>query len=550
MLKSGMECDIGCPEQCALKNIRNRVDAVKAAAALMPSANPNFGINSFTTRKADTQVIQTIKVVNGEASMGCRTFNEDGSFTLNANKEFAIEADPKGNPIQQAILTHLGQRLIEEGSEMKVPYDEFISEPLCASVAGIRNVIDGRYESSNKGAFCMETVSHGGGNFTIVPNSELVRLLDQEIPLEVALAHMCHAHSGTKNYPKRTNCFYHTDCRSGCGILRTLNIDPSQTKALTEKTNIAGSPEAYTTANLEEFWKYVQRLNRNRRTRLRTLLTEDIKLSETEAIILVGSDGKGERQYQSKSDMVCLGVNTFDPDLINYAYSKLDNAGIINTIESYSDASKAVYLLNSQSPLSYVRGNSNSVYPDYLLHSRIVAGEDYLHQTIRLKIVEEMTARSEVGKRIREKMKDQLNLQRKIMAGGIYRDAVLFDENSQYYSERSPVSFGFKIPFLRTVQRRLDFALIDLVDPVNIENFDIENYPSATVDRIEYFVENGVIAKKEGREVREAYLWFLQRYHEIQNFYLHMQSPIKVNFDVNKFQHYSEIIRRFSFLKN
>lgn len=546
-----MECSIDCPEECVLKNIKSRADAIKAAAALMPLTNPNYGVNGFITPQQGipTQIVQTIKVRGPETTMECRTFREDGSFVLNGNQEFRVDITPQGNPIQQAILTHLGQQLKEQGSEMVVPYDQFIAPPLFASIAGIRSVVDGRYESPNGGAFCMETVNNGGGNYSVVPNSQLSALLEQGVPLEVAVAHMCHAHSGTKNHPRRTNCFYHSDCKAGCGILRTLDIDPSQTHALTEKSNIATNPEAYTTANLEEFWNYVQRLNRNRRTRLRTLLTEDVRLSDSQAIILVGSDGKGERQFQSKSDMVFLGVNGFDQEIINYVYAKLDNEGIGNTIETPTNISNAICLLNSQGPLSYVRGNLNSVYPDYLLHSRIIAGEENLHQTIRLKIIEEMIAENKLGNRIREKMKAQLNMQRKVMKSGIYREAVLFDKKSQYYSEQTPQGFGFKIPFLRAVQRRLDFALIDFVDPAKIDMFDIENYPSATVDRIGYFVEKGVIPAKEGKEVREAYLWFLQRYHEIQNFYLHMQTPIKVDYDRDKFQHYSEIVRKFSFLE-
>jgi hypothetical protein len=545
-----MTCEVGCPQECILKNIKSVNDAKKIAGSVVPKTNPSLGFNNFYIHKEDEeiQVVQSVVIGDEQATLTCKSIFDEGDPRENYKEIIRTPIDPQGNMIQQAILEHVGTKLLLNGVDTTVPFSEFMTEDgLGASMSGVLKVIKGREDSPNKGAFCLDVLSSQPGNHYIVPNRELNKLILQGLPLEVGVAHMCHSHSAATGHVSRTNCFYHSECRAGCGVLRSLGIEPDDTQGLINKFNITKWDESYTTSDLEYFWTYVQKLNRNRRARLREELTSEISLDKDAAIVLVGSDGKGERQFQSKSDLVFLGMSNFDPDLAKYFYDCLRRQKLMDSIEEYKDLSKGIYLLDGEIPLSYVTGNKSAVYPDYLLHSRMICGDDKLHNQVRHEVVREMTGNNELGRRIREKMRDQLNLQRGAISQGIYREGVLFDDQFQYYSETQPFSYGFKFPFLRTIQRRLDFTLISIVNDIGIGNFDVANYPTATVDRIKYFIEQGVMDLEQGMHIREAYLWFLQRYHEIQNNYLKAQEPTKLVYDKEKFKYYSELVKQFSF---
>jgi len=133
------------------------------------------------------------------------------------------------------------------------------------------------------------------------------------------------------------------------------------------------------------------------------------------------------------------------------------------------------------------------------------------------------------------------------MLTGISRGVVEFtiDPPIQYYNETGKVfAQGFKHSFLRAVQRKLDLLTVDLVKKkiVDIEQL-AEELPTNTIERIEYIA--GKTNLKDSKQVQEAYLWFLQRYHEIQEQYKDQCGPKSLSFDPISFAEHKRVISDF-----
>jgi len=277
-------------------------------------------------------------------------------------------------------------------------------------------------------------------------------------------------------------------------------------------------------------------------------ILKETHLSRDACLITVGSDGKHERHAQSQTEFV-LVINTHDNGSVKEK--------VMKTILSHPEelrpdmrpyGSIEVKIIHSDTPCSYVYNEISHIYPDRYLNSSLIGGNKQTFFKLREKVLNEMTDASDLGKRIRGKMKDQLRDYEKATDSGIFRGVINFDHvhGIQYYSEVPPLQTGFKSAFIRGVQRKFDILTAKKIRASQLTPSDTAaNLPSATIDKFEFFQQRGFIPAAMATETAEAYAWFLQQYHHIQEHYKDIHQPISLQSKPVDFIHYSQIIKKF-----
>lgn len=274
-------------------------------------------------------------------------------------------------------------------------------------------------------------------------------------------------------------------------------------------------------------------------------------LPTSSAIIAVGSDGKLERHPQSKTELVVVVPSNGDKgsrlskNLSRYLHHIVKDSSFdfpFNGVLEYKVVGNP-----ASPPLSYFLGRESSVYPDRIMNSQLVAGDEGLFTKLRQQVLEEIGDEGPLGKRIRRKMRQQLKDYKRAQWTGYYRQKMIFDlqENLQFYNEANDdMRTGFKMSHLRSVQRKLDILTAASVQrgllPINPQT--VRNLPTNTRDRLDYFSE---LINFNVNELAEAYLWFLQRYHQIQECYKNKRTAVSLEFDRGLFDRYNQVINQF-----
>lgn len=268
---------------------------------------------------------------------------------------------------------------------------------------------------------------------------------------------------------------------------------------------------------------------------------------ENITFVVIGSDGKNERHAQSLTELVMI---TKQPhaELRELVTEKLELHAQDCALEFSSDGLIDHTVLKDDTPLSYVHGNPRAIYPDFLLNSSLVYGDHFTHISARQRILEEMTGNDEVSKRIRSYMRKQLSSYRRAIKNGVYSGKRHFDEaESVVFYDDSQYILGFKISFLRAVQRKLDLLTIDLFSqqdfPISMDV--IQALPTRTLDRMTYLHEVRVLHPQDQTKIdqlKEAYAWFLMMHHRVQDLYKFSKDLVVMEFDAAQFQHHKEIL--------
>ena len=259
------------------------------------------------------------------------------------------------------------------------------------------------------------------------------------------------------------------------------------------------------------------------------------------AILAVGSDGKKERHPRSRTELIIVGDNLTENVL--ETTQLLDDNSEFLSLENQRIGGTEVKIFNNS--LSYYKNQTNNVYPDRILNTVFVAGNPEVHKKARIEILKEMSSASHQATIIREKMKKQLLEYLKAAKTGIYRKQPVFSitETQQYYLESSNyLTTGFKIPFLRTVQRLADLLTVKLIDDgkMSIEQAAVL-LPTVTVNRLELLSNFDYI--QNPTELVNAYTWFLQKYHHIQENNRHQPNQIStLRYNPDEFTKHSQII--------
>lgn len=267
-------------------------------------------------------------------------------------------------------------------------------------------------------------------------------------------------------------------------------------------------------------------------------------------IMTVGSDGKKERHSQSHIELaVVYSVDqlSFDP------YKDFSNA-LKDTDHGYSSDVLEVRDLNEQGQfLSHAFGNTEAVYPDRLLNSSLIAGDERLWVAVRRQVMEEMSADSPASSRVRRHMRRQVQLYRQALQRGLYAGNTIFDaEKGEMYYDEDPNDYraGIKMSHLRSVQRHLDRLT---AKAIRLQRLPIDQgaleLPTSTEERIRYLASLGVIDNIDDIEaVIFAYQWSLQWYHLSQQRFKESRSSAVVHFDADIFREVCEVINQFTTL--
>lgn len=298
---------------------------------------------------------------------------------------------------------------------------------------------------------------------------------------------------------------------------------------------------------VEEYWGLVQTVNQRTLENYSDLFSA-VTMDLHQAVVLVGSDGKRERHSQSKTEFVIL---TERPDVHEAAHiltDKLLEGEFPIHFELGPDGRIEVKCLSDDACLSYAYGDPNRVYPDRSLNSTRVTGSEETFRKARVHVLAEMTSGNEISGRIQERMREQLRQHRQTMRTGQYRGVPVFSPEIavQYYDEHPPYRYGFKMGFLRAVQRKLDLLTVRMVESSRgtIDGL-AERLPVTTPDRIGFFTQSGMIPRDLEEPLCEAYLWFLREYHRIQERYKNTQRAVETTFPRSIMQEHGRVIHEF-----
>jgi hypothetical protein len=304
----------------------------------------------------------------------------------------------------------------------------------------------------------------------------------------------------------------------------------------------------YHLLNQEEYYGLVKNIAEIRKQKLIELFNPLVNEfgSNDWFLITVGSDGKQERHPQSKTEIVFLykdnigkakGLINKMNNLINYSSEKIE----FNEIKPVGDPNIL---------LSFYKNQPNDCYPDRVINADFLLGENNLFIEAKRQVLFEMTGDNKQSKEIREKMNSQLRSYIKTLRSGQYRGQVVFDQNQQYYFETDnwkSFKTGFKMGPIRATQRKLDLLFVNMIreDRLTIDEV-ATTCRSNTFERIEFLVGKGIIEQQKGKNISQAYLWFLKEYHQIQELFKdNHQSQVSCPFDPQDFEEYKQIILNF-----
>lgn len=297
-----------------------------------------------------------------------------------------------------------------------------------------------------------------------------------------------------------------------------------------------------------EYWGLLKTVGANWRDELRREYAALAGSSELfgdkpYCLILPGSDGKEERHPQSKTEIILL-LEESNFSLEEEIGKKAEAMSRKNSISGFVETKIAG---SKEAPLSFFEHSPSHVYPDRVLNSYLLVGDRQLYLRARRQVLEEMT-----GKKIKEAMRDQLRQYKKVIRTGEYRNLKVFseEEGEQYYfesRETKRIRFGFKVGFLRAVQRKLDLETVRWLESGQ-EGVDFlaQNLPMSTVERIAYFAQRGLFDKNFALNLQEAYLWFLKNYHYAQESFSKNKGRVAVvSFSQERFAAEKEVITNF-----
>jgi hypothetical protein len=291
-----------------------------------------------------------------------------------------------------------------------------------------------------------------------------------------------------------------------------------------------------------EYKTYVEEINGRYLSQTRqNLLPLDSFLQENNiCAIVVGSDGKGERHAQSKTEIVYIQGQSLGGEISSKKISDLYEE---LTGRKYSDVfeTDVGYLPEKTNLgidiLSFVSGDNRRIFPDRVLNSKLVGGASEVHQKARISVLGEIGRPDNLAGLIRRELKRQKKEANKTCQTGVSRKKLCFNQSGQFYDEsENPGSFGFKHGFIRFIQRDLDLRTQSLIIDRVWSPEKAAELPTSTVGRISFFDYN--------KDTAEAYLWFLEQYHEVQERYKNRKRLSVVPFDDYNFRQCSEIILR------
>ena len=316
----------------------------------------------------------------------------------------------------------------------------------------------------------------------------------------------------------------------------------------------------YTELPTAEYWIFLKYLNQQYIDSAKNLLIS-APISGDQCLVLLGSDGKRERHAQSKTDLAIVqrtngATNLTARGLMEwFDRTHIENFTDIFDLQLHEEpevkqvGNPELYLSDAY-PYVY-KGVNRRIYPDRALNTVFIMGNEDVYMEARRQVLTEMTANHQRSGSIRRELTKQWKTYRETMQSGLYRDRATFtlEPPVQYYDEDLEVySTGFKIGFLRTMQRFLDIATV-----VGIREgfFTVDeaalDLPTSCPERIQFLASKGLFTDSILTErAIDSYLWFLQQYHFAQEQYKNERTPIALPFNKDDFLAHSHVLDEFT----
>ncbi|OGK30051.1 hypothetical protein A3F29_03440 [Candidatus Roizmanbacteria bacterium RIFCSPHIGHO2_12_FULL_33_9] len=314
-------------------------------------------------------------------------------------------------------------------------------------------------------------------------------------------------------------------------------------------------PNPYTTLTDLEYLDTVRQENKVYRADIIDKLN-GLDLPQGACLALSGSDGKSEKHIQSLPELILIIDSEEDRFLalkvVEWYDQKYGSGSYVKEFDTAAKGMPEVKVVFSDLPISNTNelefgGSGFSLYPDRILNSSFIKGDEESHLRAKIKTLQEMATT-----KIVRGLKDQIRDYKRPLHTGFYRGEAVFsvDDNektvSEYYDEHEGAyTVGFKIPFLRSVQRKLDILTAQLLRSGKISSIDefAKLYPSNTLERMSFLSEYVDITGLN--DLKNAYLWFLRAYHQAQEEYKTTQKRIVAKFDMQEFIRHREAVLRF-----
>jgi hypothetical protein len=304
----------------------------------------------------------------------------------------------------------------------------------------------------------------------------------------------------------------------------------------------------YTDLSPQEYVGLMDAINRNNIADLKRDLADFPADYSSMCLTVIGSDGKLERHPQSRTELVIFYTNTYSPSELLHQFSDwYEKTHSKSTGQLYSvdpnTGTPEIKNIGGSIPLSYAWGQATAVYPDRTLTATLVVGNQELLNKAKRQVLTEATAEDKQGKRIREKIRDQLGEYRRNLERGVFHKhetftleppLQLYDEHPNFYT------VGFKTSGLRAVQRELDLLTLLAIKNGSLSISEAIQFPTNTLGRIDELKKRDLIPQQ--LPIDDAYSWFLQKYHTAQEEYRIKRTRVAAPFPKEQFLHHRQVV--------
>ncbi len=273
--------------------------------------------------------------------------------------------------------------------------------------------------------------------------------------------------------------------------------------------------------------------------------------------VVVGSDGRLEKHIQSRTEIVI-----FTRERLPIGFQQIKQRLLTASMPVEFGWKDKVDLKDPSKkdlPFSSVYDNPQFIFPDRIINSVLLVGNEELYFEIRRKVIEEIVN----NPKIIRVLKKQFRSHRSAMLKGKYRGLVVFDLEGyvQFYDEEEGKwRFGFKSAHLRAFQRFMLMLLSSYIKSkegeVDFHSLSLE-FPLNPIKQYEWFIRKGFLSRTyrdlSGKEIKsedviEAYQWFLREYHRVQETYKDQEPPrkgVSVQFNREDFLKHHSCLKAF-----
>lgn len=267
-------------------------------------------------------------------------------------------------------------------------------------------------------------------------------------------------------------------------------------------------------------------------------------------IAVTGSDGKLERHSQSRTELMLIMENELSESKQKQYSDWYKNINLKATRQIYIVEEETgipeIKIVKDSQPLSCITGQETSFFPDRTINAAFVLGNEEILKKAKAQVFTEAASDDDIGRKIRDHMKDQLRNYKNALEQGIYHKSPSYSLSPahQYYDEHNgSFSEGFKVSGLRPIQRKLDMLTIKAIRNNMLTIEEAVSFPTNTIERLSELKKYNIVPSE--MPVENSYSWFLQKYHHAQQEYRKTRSKVVVPFNKDEFLKHKNVTQDF-----